>query len=195
MKKSLYGEHNQKGRARLEESEKIFGAVIMVVDILCREHQERPKSEYEDVHLLCECIARMFPGHLVAQHGYVHLLAARKDVNRFENPDALMRHGMEVTVFFKKEHIEPKLGYLRTFPHSWLVHKESETIIEPLPLGAVMGIDYPVRHLKNLFQPAFNADPKHELVRGKIPSETRVKSLWTRLEAWVKESNVSFAIC
>jgi hypothetical protein len=179
----------------LEESEKLFGSVSAVMDMLYTEHLSRPRPEYIDVHLVCESIARMFPGNLIAQHGYVYQLAARKEVNRFENPEALMRYGREVTVCFKKEYIEPQLGYMKTFAHSWLLHKESGMIIDVIPLGAQPGVDYPVRHMLNTYQPPFNLDPKFELLKGKIPGEQKIKALWIKLEAWVRESSLAPAIC
>jgi hypothetical protein len=193
MKKSLYGAHNQKGRTALEESKRIFGEVVVVMDVLYTEHLDRPCPEYVDVHLVCEVIARMFSGRLMAQHGCVYQFASRKEVNRFENPEALTRHGKEVTLFFKKDHIEPVLGYVKVFAHSWIVHKESGTIIDLIPLGAEPGVDYPSRHALNACQPPFNLDPKFELLKGKLPNEPKVRSLWMKLEAWVRESGISSA--
>lgn len=174
----------------LEESKMLFGSITMVMDILYTEHLVRPHPDYIDVHLVTESLARMFPDRVCAQQGFAYHLAARKAVNRFEDPKIVRKLGWEVELRFRKEDkISPKLGYLKALPHSWLLHERSGTIIDIMPLGAEPGVDYPVRHALHPSQPPYNHDPKFELLQGKLPTETKVTELWNKLEGWVRESS------
>lgn len=167
----------------------LFADAIIVMDLLYKEHKVNPQPDYLDVHLLSESIAMMFPRHLVAQHGFVYLLAAREKVTRFEDPQMTRRAWREVTLYFRKDDIEPKLGFLKPVPHSWLLHKGSGTIIDLIPLGGEPGVDYPVRHVPHPDRPPYNLDPKFELLQGKLPTPRRVRELWEKLETLAKDPN------
>lgn len=186
MKKGFRSRQEIATLSPLEEGVMLFADVIIVVDLLYEEHKANPRPDYLDVHLLSESVARMFPRHLVAQHGFVYLLASREKITRFEDPYMLRKLWREVTVCFRTEDIQPKLGYLKAVPHSWLLHGKSGTIIDLLPLGAEPGVDYPVRHAPHPDRPPYNLDPKSELVQGKLPTPEKVTELWEKLEALAK---------
>lgn len=147
-------------------------------------------QEELDNHFLVEVFARVFPKHLKAMHGYEYRLVDRKTIVRFESPQACNRFGHEVTVYFRSDQIEPKLGYLKPIPHSWLLHETSGTIINPIPLGGEPMIDYPTRHAPHPDAPLYNPDRNFELLKDKLPSPERVEVFWKKFEMWMKEENV-----
>jgi hypothetical protein len=176
----------------------LFGDVLMLMNLVYGEYQSDPLPEYTDVHLLAESVARMFPGRLVAQHGFVYHLAARKETNRFELPESVRKLGWEVEVRFNTRYkIRPKLGHLKAVPYSWLLHERSDTVIDLIPLGGEPGVDYPVRHAPHPDRPPYNCDPKFELLRGKLPTPEKVQEVWKKFENWAKDperGNISQAV-
>ncbi len=192
MRSSFRAQSSLKPSSPLEEGKLIFGSVVMVMDVLYTEYLARPDPDYIDVHLVTESIAKMFPGRLQVQRGFVYHVAVRAAVNRYEDPQTIRNLGWEVEMRFRNESkISPKLAYLKALPHSWLLHERSGTIIDLIPLGAEPGVDYPVRHAPHPGQPPYNVDPTFDLLRGKLPTQAKVETLWKKLEAWVRESSAT----
>lgn len=172
----------------LDEGKALWQNVILLIHALSMADTIESSAEYVDVHLLTEVVASIFPRHLVAQHGYVYHLAAREEIARFESAQLLKKLWREVTIYFRKDDIQPKLGYLKPVPYSWLLHSHSGTIIDVIPVGGEPFVDMPVRHPPHPDRVPYNLNPSFELLKGKLPNKEYVDLLRAKLEKLVQDN-------
>lgn len=174
----------------VDEGRMLWQNTILIVHALSMEDTLRPCPEYADVHLLTEAVAAIFPRHLKARHGYVYQVASRDRIGRFELPGMVKKMWREATIYFNsKDKIEPKLVFLRPVPYSWLLHPESDTIIDVIPIGGEPFVDMPVRHAPHSDRSPYNIDPAFELLKGKLPTKEQVSEMKSKMEALLKDKN------
>lgn len=191
MNAILKPETSQNGKASLDEGLRVFRTVQALIGILYMEHGRSPLPQYMNPHLLSEVFETMFTSiHVVAQHGYVEHLSSRKATTRFETPETFRGKGFQVSIVFNNQNaqsqIQNRLGHYKIFPCSWLLHPESDTIIDVIPPGGEPGVDGPVRHRPHENRPPYNLDPGFELLKGKLPKIEEVKDLRKKFQLWAK---------
>lgn len=191
MNAILKPERLKNGQASLEEGLKAFRTVQALIGILYMENERSSLFPYMNPHLLAEVFETMFTSiNVVAQHGYVEHLSSRKATARFETEETVRGRGFQVSTVFNNQkalsHIETRLGYFKIFPHSWLLHPESDTVIDVISPGGEPGVDGPVRHRPHEYRPPYNLDPTFELLKGKLPRIEEVKELRKKFQLWAK---------
>ncbi len=166
----------------LEKGEVLYGQVLVVIDRLYVKHRESPLPEYLDVHLLVCAFETMFPRLLTACHGFLVDVVPVMEGSIFEEGwkphrlTSLTPGSVQLPVMMKQ------------IPHSWLLHKESNTIIDVLPLGCKPGFIYPVCRPPHPNRPKYISDTVHfKRLGGNLPNIKKAKELRELFEEWSKD--------
>lgn len=174
----------------LEKGEVVFGQVQVVVDRLYVKHHESPLLTYPDVHLLVRAFEAMFPKLLAARHGFL------VDVAPVIEGGALLHKEWKLHSLISKTPGSPALSVvMKQIPHSWLLHKESDTIIDVVSLGCRPGVAYPVCRPPHQDRPKYISNQSQfKLLHGKLPNPKEVNELRELLEELSEDIAPAFIV-
>ncbi len=166
----------------LEEGEFLCGQVQIVINRLYVKYHKSPLPDYIDVHLLVCTFEAMFPKLLKAQHGFLIDIAPLVD-------GVLVHKDWRHHDLVSKTPGSRNLSVMmKQIPHSWLLHPESGTIIDVIPLGCKPGITYPVCRPPHPNRPKYVSDiVQFKHLHGKLPDHTVINELRRDLEEWSKD--------
>lgn len=166
----------------LEKGEFLSGQVQVVIDRLYVKHRESPLPEYLDVHLLVCAFEMMFPKLLRAHHGFL------VDVVPIIDGVLIHKDWTLHSLTSRTAGSAPLSVVMKQIPHSWLLHEESGTMIDVIPLGCKPGVVYPICRPPHPDRPKYISDTaQFKRLRGKFPSIKEANELRELLEEWSKD--------
>ncbi len=171
----------------LEKGEVLCGQVLVVIDRLYVKHRESPLPQYLNVHLLVSAFEMMFPKLLQAHYGFLVDVAP-------EVAGSLMNSDWKPHSLISRTHDSlPLPVVMNQVPHSWLLHEESGTMIDVIPLGCKPGTTYPVCRPPHPHRPKYISNTAHfKILGGKLPEIKEVNQLRKELEEWSKDIAPAF---
>lgn len=171
----------------LEKGQVLCGQVQMVIDRLYAKHSESPLPQYLNGHLLVAALEAMFPKLHTACYGFfIDVVPVVEGV--------IVEEGWKLhSLTSKTPGSIPLSVMMKSLPHSWLLHKESNTIIDVLPLGCKPGVTYPVCRPPHPNRPKYIMNMRvFEACGGKLPDRSSVNKLRRDLEQWSKNMAPAF---
>jgi hypothetical protein len=171
----------------LEKGEVLCGQVRAIIDRLYVKHHESPLPEYLDVHLLVRTLEMMFPRLLQAHHGFI------VDVAPVAEGTLVHKDWVPHSLISRTSGSLPLSVVMKQVPHSWLLHPESGTMVDVIPLGCKPGTTYPVCRPPHPDRPKYVSNTvQFKRLYGKLPDLKEVNELRRMLEKWSKDIAPAF---